>query len=132
MQAEENAQDALNLSSERPGDRAYLIGGPGGPISLPAYPDHEPEETPPPVPDQKNETLRQIVEALDGEGDSNRVVDAERVAKLQGVTLRTARRTLHTLVDAGLAWPMPPARQQKVGRPPVRYQLLDERLDSPN
>lgn len=70
------------------------------------------------------------MQALDAEGDSKRVVDADRIAKLQGVTLRTARRTLHNLVDAGLAWPMPPARQQKVGRPPVRYQLLDERLEA--
>lgn len=128
LQAEENAQDALNLSAERPGDRAYLIGGPGGPISLPAFPDHDSDAVAAPVPDQNNETLRTIIEALDAEGDGNRVVDAERVANLQGVTLRTARRTLHNLVNAGLAWPMPPARQQKVGRPPVRYQLLDERL----
>lgn len=130
LQAEENAQAAVNLSAERPGDLAYLIGGPGGPISLPASPDQGSSEPTPEVPDQHSETLRRIVEALDAEGDGNRVVDAERVATVQGVTLRTARRTLHGLVDAGLAWPMPPARQQKVGRPAVRYQLLDERLSS--
>lgn len=127
LEAEEHAQSAVNLSAERPGDRAYLIGSQGGPISLPANPDGATPE-PEAEPDQHSETLRVLVQALDAEGDANRVVDAERVATLQGVTLRTARRTLHNLVDAGLAWPMPPARSQKVGRPPVRYQLLDERL----
>ena len=56
-------------------------------------------------------------------------VDAERVAQLMNVTLRTARRTLQNLVQAGLAWPMPPPRSKKVGRPPMLYQLLNERLD---
>src|SRR5690625_1376003 len=129
LEAEEHAQNAVNLSGERPGDRAYLIGGQGGPISMPATPDGIPASEAPEVPDQHSKTLRQIIEALDADGDSSRVVDAERIATAQGVTLRTARRTLHSLVDAGLAWPMPPARQQKVGRPPVRYQLLDERLN---
>ncbi|MGC0251275.1 hypothetical protein [Pseudactinotalea sp. Z1748] len=129
VEAEEHAQAAVNRSAEQPGDRAFLIGPNGGPISLAASgagpaPEQAPATT------QHDRTLRSIVQALDAQGDANRVVDAERIAKLQGVTLRTARRTLHTLVDAGLAWPMPPARQQKVGRPPVRYQLLDERLES--
>lgn len=129
VEAEEHAQAAVNLSAEQPGDRAFLIGPSGGPISLTTSGSAETLE-PAPVAAQHSKTLRSIVEALDAEGDSNRVVDADRIARLQGVTLRTARRTLHNLVDAGLAWPMPPARQQKVGRPPVRYQLLDERLES--
>src|SRR5690606_25928286 len=63
-------------------------------------------------------------------GDDDRVVDAETVAELLGVTLRTARRMLHSLVDEGLAWPMPPARSSKVGRPPRLYQLLVEKVPS--
>ena len=128
LQAEENAQDAVNLSAERPGDRAYLIGGHGGPLSLPASPTHSPAALGPQIPPQHIETLHHIIEALGADGDHNYVVDAERVANVQGVTLRTARRTLRTLVDAGLAWPMPPVRQQRAGRPAVRYQLLDERI----
>ncbi|HEY9410856.1 MAG TPA: hypothetical protein VIP77_14845, partial [Jiangellaceae bacterium] len=65
---------------------------------------------------------------LDDADDSEHVVDAEKVAELLGVTLRTARRMLHSLVDEGLAWPMPPARSSKVGRPPRPYQLLIEKL----
>lgn len=128
LQAEENAQSAVNLSAERSGDRAYMIGTHGGPIPLLATPDGAAPPPAPMVPDQHADALRQIVQALDADGDNNRIVDADRVSKAQGVTLRTARRTLHNLVQAGLAWPMPPARQHKVGRPPVRYQLLDERL----
>lgn len=129
VEAEEHAQAAVNLSAEQPGDRAFLIGPNAGPISLAAS-GSGPAPIREPVATQPAKTLRSIVQALDAEGDSKRVVDADRIAKLQGVTLRTARRTLHNLVDAGLAWPMPPARQQKVGRPPVRYQLLDERLEA--
>lgn len=125
-EAEAHAQSAINLSADREGDRAYLIGPQGGPIALPAVADGS--ASPAREPDQHDETLRRIVQALDEAGERSRIVDAERVSNLQGVTLRTARRTLHTLVEAGLAWPMPPARSQKVGRPPVRYQLLDERL----
>src|SRR5699024_5187804 len=128
LQAEANAQDAVNLSAERPGDRAYLIGGHGGPLSLPASPGHSPPAPGAPIPARHLETLRHIVEALGADGDHNYVVDAEQVASVQGVTVRTARRTLRTLVDAGLAWPMPPVRQQRAGRPAVRYQLLDERI----
>ncbi len=126
-EAEEHAQSAVNLSAERPGDRAYLLGPQGGPIALPARAD---DASPPQdrKPDQHDDNLRTLVHALAKDGESSRIVDAEAVAKLQGVTLRTARRTLHGLVQAGLAWPMPPARSQKVGRPPVRYQLLDERI----
>ncbi|ACQ81580.1 conserved hypothetical protein [Beutenbergia cavernae DSM 12333] len=127
LEAEENAQSAVNLAVESGGDLAYLVGPQGSPIALPASHDGEAPE-PAPVADRQNDTLREIITLLDGQGDEGRVVDAERVSQLQGVTLRTARRTLRSLVDAGLAWPMPPARVQKVGRPPVRYQLLDERL----
>lgn len=57
------------------------------------------------------------------------VVDAERVAEVLGVTPRTARRVLHTLVAEGLAWPMPPARPVRAGRPRQPYRLVTEKLD---
>ncbi|SKC72739.1 hypothetical protein [Krasilnikoviella flava] len=127
LEAEENAQSAVNLVARAGSDLAYLVGTQGSPIALTDSADDDAPE-PAPVADPQNETLREIITLLDGSGDASRVVDAERISQLQGVTLRTARRTLRSLVDAGLAWPMPPARAQKVGRPPVRYQLLDERL----
>ncbi|AYY14892.1 hypothetical protein EF847_21605 [Actinobacteria bacterium YIM 96077] len=72
--------------------------------------------------------LARLADKLGEEPGDERVVDAERVSELLGVTLRTARRMLNTLVDEGLAWPMPPARSSKVGRPPRPYQLLVDKL----
>ena len=56
------------------------------------------------------------------------MVDAERVAVLLAVSARTARRTLHTLVEEGLAWPVPPARTTGAGRPRQLYRLITTRL----
>ena len=57
-----------------------------------------------------------------------REVDAERVAELLDVSARTARRTLHTLVEEGLAWPVPPARNTGAGRPRRLYRLITTKL----
>jgi hypothetical protein len=127
LEAEENAQAAVNLAVASSGELAYLVGPHGNPVPLPESEDN-PAPEPEPVADRQAEVLQELIGLLDASGDDSRVVDADRVSRLQGVTLRTARRTLRGLVDAGLAWPMPPARVQKAGRPPVRYQLLDERL----
>lgn len=127
LEAEENAEQAVTQAGDSGGGLAYLVGPQGNPIPLPAT-QEAPTPAQEPAEDPHRETLRQIVGALDDQDDASRIVDAERISRIQGVTLRTARRTLRTLVDAGLAWPMPPARAQKVGRPPIRYQLLDERL----
>jgi len=56
------------------------------------------------------------------------VVDAETTGKLLGVTPRTARRLLRTLVDEGLAWPLPPNRSPQPGRPRQLYRLIVEKL----
>lgn len=131
LEADENAQRAVTLAAESADDLAYLVGPAGSPIALPAAAGGATPRMEPTV-DRHNELLADIVGLLAAEDDDSRIVDAERIAQLQDVTLRTARRTLRALVDAGLAWPMPPARLQKVGRPPVRYQLLDERLTHPD
>ena len=57
------------------------------------------------------------------------VVDAEMAGKLLGVTSRTARRLLHTLVEEGLAWPLPPSRTPQPGRPRQYYRLVTEKLE---
>lgn len=127
LEADENAQRAVGLAAESADDLAYLVGPAGSPVALPAAAGGATPRVEP-VADRQSELLADIVGLLAAEHDDSRIVDADRIAQLQGVTLRTARRTLRALVDAGLAWPMPPAKLQKVGRPPVRYQLLDERL----
>lgn len=127
LEAEGNAQAAIELADQESEAVAYLLGPQRTRLALPATVDGV-APVASPADDPQAQMMRAILGQLDDGPDSDRVVDAERIAQLQGVTLRTARRTLRALVDAGLAWPMPPARSLKAGRPPVRYQLLDERV----
>ncbi|HEY9412092.1 MAG TPA: hypothetical protein VIP77_21115 [Jiangellaceae bacterium] len=130
-EAELNAQAAVDKASSAGGGSAYLV-GPGDAVLVLAADRHHAQPaapTPSAAEDSKAvDVLSRIAAKLDDADDSEHVVDAEKVAELLGVTLRTARRMLHSLVDEGLAWPMPPARSSKVGRPPRPYQLLIEKL----
>ncbi len=74
------------------------------------------------------ETLSRLAEKLPAD-DGTRVVDAETAGRLLGVTSRTARRLLHTLVEEGLAWPLPPNRTPQPGRPRQFYRLVTEKLE---
>jgi hypothetical protein len=56
------------------------------------------------------------------------IVDAENAGRMLGVTPRTARRLLRTLVEEGLAWPLPPNRTPQPGRPRQLYRLIVEKL----
>jgi hypothetical protein len=60
------------------------------------------------------------------------IVDAENAGKMLGVTPRTARRLLRTLVEEGLAWPLPPNRTPQPGRPRQLYRLIVEKLGPRN
>ncbi|GII80669.1 hypothetical protein Sru01_56510 [Sphaerisporangium rufum] len=71
------------------------------------------------------EVLARLAAKLDG-GDT--IVDAESAGRMLGVTPRTARRLLRTLVDEGLAWPLPPNRTPQPGRPRQLYRLIVEKL----
>jgi hypothetical protein len=73
-------------------------------------------------------TLSRLVEKLPAD-EVARVIDAETAGRLLGVTSRTARRLLHTLVDEGLAWPLPPSRTPQPGRPRQFYRLVTEKLE---
>ncbi|WP_298330266.1 hypothetical protein [Haloactinopolyspora sp.] len=129
-EAELNAQAAVDKASAGAGTTAFLVGPGDTVLQLPAA---RQATAPPPLPSRDSKSvdvLARLADALDKRGDDDRVVDAETVAELLGVTLRTARRMLHSLVDEGLAWPMPPARSSKVGRPPRLYQLLVEKVPS--
>jgi hypothetical protein len=74
------------------------------------------------------ETLSRLADKLPA-GDGTPVVDAETAGRLLGVTSRTARRLLHTLVEEGLAWPLPPNRTPQPGRPRQFYRLVTEKLE---
>ena len=61
--------------------------------------------------------------------DTALAIDAETAGRLLNVTTRTARRLLHSLVEDGLAWPLPPSRTPQPGRPRQMYRLVVERLE---
>lgn len=131
-EAESNAQSAVDKAAVASGATAYLVGPRETTLQLPAdrRSTIEPRQVTPARDKKAVETLRVLAAKLEEEHDTERMVDAERVAAMLGVTLRTARRALNQLVDEGLAWPMPPAKSSKVGRPPRPYQLLVEKLSS--
>lgn len=127
LAAETNAYRAIELVATDAG-RAAVIAGPNNlMLRLPADGTTTPQLAARHG-ERDLEIVRALIAQLNADGQSTLVVDAERVAGALGVTLRTARRTLQNLVDAGLAWPMPPPRDKKVGRPPSQFQLLEERI----
>jgi hypothetical protein len=73
------------------------------------------------------DTLVRLSEKLTATG-ATPVVDAETAGRLLSVTPRTARRLLATLVEEGLAWPLPPSRSPQPGRPRQAYRLVVEKL----
>jgi hypothetical protein len=76
------------------------------------------------------DTLVRLADQLTTTG-ATPVVDAETAGRLLSVTPRTARRLLATLVDEGLAWPLPPSRSPQPGRPRQAYRLVIEKLGPP-
>lgn len=128
-EAEINAQTAVDKATLAHDRVAYLVGPNNAVLQLPSSsttkqqvghdPSHEPRAV---------EALATLDAGLRQRGDTARIVDAGTVAELLDITLRTARRTLQLLVDSGLAWPMPPARSSRAGRPARLYQLLVEKL----
>jgi predicted ArsR family transcriptional regulator len=76
------------------------------------------------------DTLVRLADKLSTTG-ATPVVDAETAGRLLSVTPRTARRLLATLVDEGLAWPLPPSRSPQPGRPRQAYRLVIEKLGPP-
>jgi hypothetical protein len=74
------------------------------------------------------ETLARLASKLPA-ADTPLVVDAETTGRLLAVTPRTARRLLHSLVEEGLAWPLPPSRTPQPGRPRQAYRLVVEKLE---
>ncbi|NEE04333.1 transcriptional regulator [Phytoactinopolyspora halotolerans] len=127
-EAELNAQTAVDKAAAAGDHTAFLLGPAGAVLQLPVERRPEPHVVHPGggASSKAAETLARLAGGL--ETEENHVVDAEKVAEILDVRLQTARRALRMLVDEGLAWPMPPARARKVGRPPQLFQLLFEKL----
>lgn len=128
VEAEGNAEKAVSMAAEAPGQGVVMMGPRDMVVRIPSdgsdsrtisFDDAEPKEA---------EILRQLLDAMADAGVESSTVQAEQVADLLGVTLRTARRYLRGLVDANLAWRLPPTQTSTVGRPPIPYRLLDYRL----
>lgn len=127
-EAEVNAQSAVEMAAGDSGRTAFLVGPDEVTLQLTANRTATAPVTAS-AKDPKSATmLTHLIQRLDTQSNGERVVDAERVAELLGVTLRSARRMLQNFEAEGLAWQMPPVRTSKVGRPPRPYQLLTENL----
>lgn len=129
-EAEFNAQTAVDKASLAQDRVAYLVGPNNAVLQLSGTSDaSQSPVSPNPAHDPRAvDALTTLDAGLRQRGDTDRIVDAGTVAELLDITLRTARRTLRLLVDSGLAWPMPPNRSSRAGRPARLYQLLVEKL----
>jgi len=123
QEAEAHARAALAGSHNGPGSSGFAVDRDGQALA-PA-----PRLTTSPGRPRGLATLSRLASRFP-DGDGAQVVDAETAGRLLGVTSRTARRLLHTLVDEGLAWPLPPNRAPQPGRPRQFYRLVTEKLDS--
>jgi hypothetical protein len=126
QEAEAHARAALARSHAAPGARGFALDREGYAL-VPA--PRAPAAAPPGRP-KGLETLSRLAGKLPDD-DGAHVVDAETAGRLLGVTPRTARRLLHTLVEEGLAWPLPPARTPQPGRPRQFYRIITEKLARP-
>jgi hypothetical protein len=125
QEAEAHARAALGRSQSGPRAGVFGLDREGRALvpapRQPTLPQHQ-------VGPRGIETLSRLAGKLAG-ADAALAVDAEMTGRLLGVTPRTARRLLRTLVDEGLAWPLPPSRAPQPGRPRQFYRLIVEKLD---
>lgn len=127
LEAESHAEAAAEKSSEDTGRSAIMVGPDDSELQIPWSRGDGPRTRPAEISTQ-SELLHRILDALSEAGEDKQIVEAEQVATALGVNLRTARRHLRVLVDADLAWELPPKQSRKVGRPPTPYRLLNSRL----
>jgi hypothetical protein len=124
-EAEAHARAALARFHTGPGGRGFALDREGHALApAPRWPAPAAAGRP-----KGLATLSRLASSLPDGGGAH-VVDAETAGRLLGVTSRTARRLLRTLVDEGLAWPLPPNRAPQPGRPRQFYRLVTEKLDS--
>ena len=124
--AETHAHAALSRSHTGPGTRGFALDREGHAL-VPA-PRHPAAASATASRPRGLETLARLADKL-AAAEGALVVDAETAGRLLGVTSRTARRLLHSLVEEGLAWPLPPSRTPQPGRPRQFYRLVTEKLE---
>lgn len=129
QEADANAQQALGLAQGHAGHPAQVVRSDGTVIGLPPRSRHRERVVAGDKYVHERDMLRRIIAGLPDTEPEPLIVDAARVAEALSVTLRSARRILHSLVAAGLAWTMPPAQPTGGGRPRQRFRLLVQRLE---
>ncbi|TCC32342.1 transcriptional regulator [Kribbella sindirgiensis] len=130
--AEANALMAVEDSVAAGGKVAVYLDGSSDRVDLepgPATTDSAPVDGTSPIDQRVLEIVTSIASAMSPAPGRQVVVDVESVAAIMQVTQRTGRRMLKELVEAGLAWPLPPARSTAGGRPRQQFRLLTEKLD---
>lgn len=128
VEAEGNAEKAVTIAAEARGQDVVMVGPRDMVVRIPSDGSGSRTITSGDAKPKEADILRQLLDAMAAAGVDSTTVHAEQVADLLGVTLRTARRYLRGLVDANLAWRLPPTQTSAVGRPPIPYRLLDQRL----
>jgi hypothetical protein len=124
--AEANALAGLESALERRGEAAVYVDGSERQVVLPAASPERPERSGGDA-GRASQVLERIVAAL----PNTQVVDVEDVSAALAVTDRTGRRLLKQLVEAGLAWPLPPQPSPAGGRPRLQFRLLPEKIPVP-
>lgn len=127
LRAEENARQALQACDDTGGGHGRLIQPDGSVVVLPGRDLGGNVATAVPVNGRAREYLARLAGA-EGHDEPPTVVSADQVAEILRMTRRSARRVLDVLVEANLAWPLPPERSSSRGRPQHRWRLLLERL----
>lgn len=130
--AEANALMAVEESVAAGGKVAVYLDGSSDRLDLEpgaATTDAAPVDGTSPIDQRAFEIVTSIASAMSPAPGRQVVVDVESVAAIMQVTQRTGRRMLKELVEAGLAWPLPPARSTGGGRPRQQFRLLTEKLD---
>jgi hypothetical protein len=119
---------AIEHARDAEAPAAFLVSGDGAILSIPIRAHSTPKPASPTGNAKSLQFLATLANALDEHSDGPVIVDAEITAAALGVSYRTAHRALQSLAADGLAWPMPPAKQTKAGRPRQPYRLLVEKL----
>ncbi|MCG5220817.1 GTP cyclohydrolase IIa [Streptosporangium soli] len=123
--ADANALVAVERARGADAGAAFLVGIGGTVVSLPLRQRRRAETSAPVVASKAAKLLERLAEGV-GDGPEALVVDAEIVADILAIAPRSARRVLQSLVEEGLAWPMPPVRGAQAGRPRQTYRLVLE------
>lgn len=124
--AELNAGNALAASIASDGASVVLIEGEGSRVDLDAETGSASQ---PSISERERAILARLRE---NSGNREVIFDVDDVSRALDVTTRTGHRILTSLVESGLAWPLPTLSTASAGRPRKRYRLREAPPDVKN